>query len=432
MAKRRMSIARTPKSETEAIATIVVLGIFALTMAWSGVKETIESFYSELNGHAGTNEHLSTLGLASAVVLSVIPLIVIVLIVWLIDRWEREPLAAYAACLGWGGGVAIIVAGYGNRAWSEAVSHVVDGLGLGKAYVDGAGMFVGADAVDSFLKEIFTVAGGAGIVEEAAKGAGVLLIFWCARSYINGALDGAVYGMLVGAGFAFTENIVYLGRAEAFADVASTLGWESSTSLGAVFVMRGLAAPFVHPICTAVTGALIGVATTFRRPRLVVWPLAFVGYGGAAAIHATHNFSAIIGVASTVVTRIVVQLPMYAVAAGLIAALVSQQKNAVRSGLQLLVRDGVISADAAVAAMSVKRRAAVTQRVVDGAPKRSKERQKWEIEDFLNSLVRTAYARKMWEENGDSDGTTNPLSGRDAVRLRTANELYAGYLTDPA
>ena len=47
------------------------------------------------------------------------------------------------------------------------------------------------------------------IVEEFAKGLGVFIIFVIARRAFDGPIDGIVYGGLVGAGFAFTENIQY-------------------------------------------------------------------------------------------------------------------------------------------------------------------------------------------------------------------------------
>ena len=47
------------------------------------------------------------------------------------------------------------------------------------------------------------------IVEEVAKGLGLLLIFVTARRAFDGPVDGVVYGALIGAGFAFTENIQY-------------------------------------------------------------------------------------------------------------------------------------------------------------------------------------------------------------------------------
>ena len=49
------------------------------------------------------------------------------------------------------------------------------------------------------------------ITEEGAKGLFILLLLWFRRRVIDGVLDGIVYAGLVGVGFAFTENILYLG-----------------------------------------------------------------------------------------------------------------------------------------------------------------------------------------------------------------------------
>ena len=48
-------------------------------------------------------------------------------------------------------------------------------------------------------------------VEEAAKGALVLLVWWLVRREFDGITDGMVYAGICAAGFAFTENIQYLG-----------------------------------------------------------------------------------------------------------------------------------------------------------------------------------------------------------------------------
>src|SRR5665811_423001 len=48
------------------------------------------------------------------------------------------------------------------------------------------------------------------ITEEGAKGLFVLLLLWARRHELDGILDGIVYAGMVGVGFAFTENILYL------------------------------------------------------------------------------------------------------------------------------------------------------------------------------------------------------------------------------
>ena len=51
------------------------------------------------------------------------------------------------------------------------------------------------------------------VTEEATKGAFLLLLLWWRRHELDGVLDGIVYAGMVGIGFAFTENILYLAAA---------------------------------------------------------------------------------------------------------------------------------------------------------------------------------------------------------------------------
>ena len=51
------------------------------------------------------------------------------------------------------------------------------------------------------------------VAEEASKGLFLLLLLWWRRHELDGVLDGIVYAGMVGVGFAFTENILYLASA---------------------------------------------------------------------------------------------------------------------------------------------------------------------------------------------------------------------------
>ncbi|MDN5636047.1 MAG: PrsW family intramembrane metalloprotease, partial [Brevibacterium sp.] len=66
-----------------------------------------------------------------------------------------------------------------------------------------------------------------------------------------GPLDGLVYGTLIGAGFAFTENVLYLGGA-----------WEEAAAAGLwqTFVLRCLFSPLLHTVFCTCAGVTIGFA----------------------------------------------------------------------------------------------------------------------------------------------------------------------------
>ena len=50
------------------------------------------------------------------------------------------------------------------------------------------------------------------VVEESLKGLGVLLVLLLRRREFDGVVDGIVYAATCAAGFAFAENVLYLGR----------------------------------------------------------------------------------------------------------------------------------------------------------------------------------------------------------------------------
>ena len=70
---------------------------------------------------------------------------------------------------------------------------------------------------------------------------------------------------MVGIGFAFTENILYLAGAYMGGTGDSAGGLGSATGL---FVVRGVFSPFAHPLFTSFTG--IGVGDRGRHPQPAV------------------------------------------------------------------------------------------------------------------------------------------------------------------
>jgi RsiW-degrading membrane proteinase PrsW (M82 family) len=193
-------------------------------------------------------------------VMAFIPLLIVLLGLRWIDRWEPEPRAALFFAFLWGAGVAVILA----LLVDAEVQSVVAASGGDAAAFEFAGTVLQAP-----------------IVEEFGKGLGLLLIFWFGRRYFDGPVDGVVYAAAVAAGFAFTENIQYFG-------VALAEAGGSVSGAGEIFVIRGLMSPFAHVMFTAFTGIMLGFAA--RRTNALGGVLFFVlGLIPAILLHAFWN-----------------------------------------------------------------------------------------------------------------------------------------------
>jgi RsiW-degrading membrane proteinase PrsW (M82 family) len=197
---------------------------------------------------------------------------------WL-DRYEPEPRSLLAVGLVWGGCVATFLALVGNT-----VGEFVLGLSTSA-----------------------TAAIVAPPIEEVSKGIFLLLLLLWRRHELDGVLDGIVYAGMVGIGFAFTENILYL--ASAYNGVDGTPG--GMLGLTATFVIRCLASPFAHPFFTAFTGIGIGLGITSRgMAGRLLFPLG--GLVLAILSHAAWNASAVLGGGSGFLgAYVVVMLPAF-------------------------------------------------------------------------------------------------------------------------
>ena len=209
---------------------------------------------------------LSAIGPAASIIgmlLAFVPLAAVLFAIRMIDRWEPEPRGLLVLAVAWG-----------------AVAAV--GITLGVDLL--VSMVLGVD--DSLMRDAFSAVVQAPIVEEFAKGLGVYLIFVTARRAFDGPVDGVVYGALIGAGFAFTENIQYFAISfieGGVVDVSTT------------FFVRGILSPFAHVMFTSITGFALGLAA--RRgasPGRAVGPWV-LGMIGAMSLHALWNGSAVFG-----------------------------------------------------------------------------------------------------------------------------------------
>jgi RsiW-degrading membrane proteinase PrsW (M82 family) len=217
--------------------------------------------------------------LAVATVLAALPVGPLVACYLWLDRYEPEPRRLLAMGLLWGAFVA------------TAAALVIQGVG---------GFVIG-------FSDRQSLAIVAPVSEEASKGLFLLLLLWWRRAELDGILDGIVYAGMVGVGFAFTENILYLAAAWNGTDGTGPGGTEAITT---TFVLRCLFSPFAHPLFTAFTGIGVGIAVAaLTRPVRFLAPL--LGYFLAVVAHATWNTSTVYGFDSFVGVYFLLMVPAF-------------------------------------------------------------------------------------------------------------------------
>lgn len=235
-------------------------------------------------------------------VVALVPLTAVLLGIRWIDRWEPEPRYALVFALLWGAGAATLLSLVLNTAFTEAVYHSTGN-------VDTA--------------ELVGAAVGAPLIEESAKGLGVLLLFLARRRYFDGPVDGIVYAATVAAGFAFVENILYFGS--------------SMEILPQIFVMRGILSPFAHVLFTVAIGIALGLAARSRSPYAWLGALP-AGWTVAVVLHGLWNGSTFTG--QFFGLYVLVQVPLFVSAILLVAWLRRHERQVITARLVEYARAG--------------------------------------------------------------------------------------------
>ena len=204
---------------------------------------------------------LGPTALLVALLLATLPLVGVLLFIRWIDRWEPEPRGALLFALLWGAGASVLIA----LIFSGVTQHYAALAGLA-----GSG-------VATFFETVVQ----APIIEEFAKGLGILLILWVMRRTFDGPVDGVVYAATIAVGFAFTENLQYFGLA---INKDGGLGGDVART----FLLRAILSPFAHVMFTSCTGVLLGLAAR-RTGRLGAIGFFVLGLVLAVLLHSFWN-----------------------------------------------------------------------------------------------------------------------------------------------
>ena len=223
---------------------------------------------------------------------SLVPLAVVLTAVHIIDRWEPEPKRLLFFAFTWGAAVSV------------AVTLLI------QPFFVIAFQFTDQPDLQTYMATV-----QAPIVEEFAKSLGLLILLLAARRQFDGPVDGVVFAFTIAGGFAFTENILYFGRA--IAESASP-----ASGLAQVFFLRGVMSPFAHAIFTGTTGLIMGFAA--RRWHTGASIGAFViGLLPAMFLHNRWNSMG----QGFLLDYIVVQVPIFVLAvAGIIFLRVAEKR----------------------------------------------------------------------------------------------------------
>lgn len=195
---------------------------------------------------------LGVLGVETTIVtglVALVPLALCFLALRYIDRWDPEPWRLVAVAVLWGAAPSVLIALFAGGLFEGAATTAWGELAI------------------------------APVTEEIAKGLGLLLLAVLARRHLHGAVDGVVYGGLIGAGFAFTENILYFSAALS----------QGGDAFGATVFGRGVLSPFAHVLFTAMTGAAVGWATERVKGFGGLFAAWLVGLVPAMACHYAWN-----------------------------------------------------------------------------------------------------------------------------------------------
>ncbi|HJX39609.1 MAG TPA: PrsW family intramembrane metalloprotease [Anaerolineae bacterium] len=190
---------------------------------------------------------------------SVAPAVVYSLVIWWLDRYEKEPWGLLMATFIWGAAPAII-------------------LSLMAEFILGIPFYT---LLDQAAAQLISGSLVAPVVEEVFKGMAIVLVFLLFRHEFDGILDGIVYGALVGFGFAMAENGLYF--------LGALLEDGAAVWLTVIF-LRTLVFGLNHGLFSGIVGMGLGYAAVTRSAfwRWLAPPLAL---GAAIVVHAVHNLS---------------------------------------------------------------------------------------------------------------------------------------------
>jgi protease PrsW len=321
---------------------------------------------------------LNPVGTAIGFVLSSIAMTVVLLAYLWLDRWEPEPSRLLILAFLWGASVAVIIA---------SILQLITEAAINPGATEGASPA--------------TIVLGAPLTEEAAKGLFLLLMMTGRRrNELNSLTDCLVYAGLVGAGFAWLEDILYIGGGETVGDSLVTAA------------MRLIMAPFAHSLFTTMFG--IGVWYAMQnRNGLAKAGYILLGYIGAVVMHGLWNGSSLLGIGAYFAVYALWMVPIFGLVIWLGVASRRKEQRITAEKLPGMLAAGLVTPDEATWLGSLKsRKAAIGQANRMGGRSAAKS-----VKTFAHQVVELAFVRDRIDRG----------FGDERVNALLTEETYAVY-----
>jgi protease PrsW len=297
---------------------------------------------------------INPIGTAIGFVLSSVAMCVVVVAYLWLDRWEPEPPRLLVLAFLWGASVAVVV--------SAILQLTLE------AWINPGGQTT-VSAV--------SVVVAAPLTEEAAKGLFLLLMMTgLRRNELNSLTDCLVYAGLAGAGFAWLEDILYIGDGETVGDSLVTAA------------MRLIMAPFAHSLFTTMTG--IGVYFALQRRSVAAKAgCILLGYLAAVFMHGLWNGSSLLSIEAYFLTYIFWMVPIFGLVIWLGVASRRREQRIVAEKLPGMVSAGLVTPSEATWLGSIRARKQAIAAARGFGGKAAAE----QVKNFAAQVVELAFVR---------------------------------------
>ncbi len=191
----------------------------------------------------------------SSFLAAIIPMSLYLIIIWQLDRYEREPLSKVIKHFIWG-----------------AIGAVILAIAFSSVLIYSSKIFISNTTINSFIATVII----APFAEEIVKS--LFLFYSYRKNYFDNLTDGLVYGGAIGLGFGMTENLLYFNEYN-----------DSLSQWITVVITRTVFSAVMHAIATATVGAFLAKSKFSLNSKKNIYPI--IGLALAMFFHAAWNFS---------------------------------------------------------------------------------------------------------------------------------------------